>query len=378
MRAGLRLRPGATTSLTAADADALEHDFDDPYLELVRLLHEAAQLEHALMLQYLYAAFSLKPAYAALRGQAIDSSATVVGVAIQEMSHLHQVNLMLVGLGAAPSLQSESFPYEPGVYPFPLELEPMSRTSLARYVFAEAPGAALDPANPDVDPVFVADVLAELRIEPAYNHVGSLYQSILGILGRLEQAPPPSLPDIAWMRPALEEIKANGEDDHFRFFKDVFTGTHPGMAGHSDAWRLDPATPDYPALGLQRNPTAYRGHPGALPEGVGRDLAWLSNLHYWAVLVYLDLSYRYQDDDALDLAKRHMREAMFRLGPLAASMGIGLPFDPLAVGSSPCVGETANRVFVAKLLGEARACAEALRSHLPANFPFGLYDEATT
>lgn len=374
--AGLRLRAGATSSLAAADADPIEHDFDDPYLELVRLLHEAAQLEHALMAQYLYAAFSLKPAYASLRGQAVGTSTSVLGVAIQEMSHLHQVNLMLVGLGAAPSLQSEGFPYEPQIYPFPLELEPMSRTSLARYVFAEAPGAALDPANPDVDPVFVADVLAELQMEPAFNHVGSFYQSILGVLGRVEQAPPSSLPDIAWMRPALVQIKANGEDDHFRFFKDVFTGTHPGMGGHSGAWKLDPDGADYPALALPHK-SAYRGQPGALEDGVGRDLAWLSNLHYWAVLAYLDLSYRYDDRDAFDLAKRHMREAMFRLAPLAARMGVGLPFDPLALGSSPGAGEAANRAVVGHLLAEAKTRAEAVRAHLPANFPFDLYDEAT-
>ena len=35
-------------------------DFSDPYLELLRLLREAAEIEHGLMLQYLYCAFSVK------------------------------------------------------------------------------------------------------------------------------------------------------------------------------------------------------------------------------------------------------------------------------------------------------------------------------
>ena len=40
--------------------DVIAHDFADPYLELMRLLHQAAGLEQLLMLQYLYAAFSIK------------------------------------------------------------------------------------------------------------------------------------------------------------------------------------------------------------------------------------------------------------------------------------------------------------------------------
>jgi hypothetical protein len=34
-------------------------DFSDPYIELLRLLNVAGEIEHALMIQYLYAAFSV-------------------------------------------------------------------------------------------------------------------------------------------------------------------------------------------------------------------------------------------------------------------------------------------------------------------------------
>src|SRR6185295_745339 len=46
----------------------IARDFIDPYIELVRLLREASEVEHSLMLQYLYAAFSIKPAYQAVAG----------------------------------------------------------------------------------------------------------------------------------------------------------------------------------------------------------------------------------------------------------------------------------------------------------------------
>ena len=106
--------------------------FDDPYLELLRLLNEAAEIEHALMLQYLYAAFSLKPRYALLQGSPVEWKDHLLGVAIQEMTHLHQVNRLLVELGGAPKLVRQDFPYEPEIYPFTLTLEPLSRSSLAK------------------------------------------------------------------------------------------------------------------------------------------------------------------------------------------------------------------------------------------------------
>ena len=46
----LRLEETALPDSPAARQ--LVRDFHDPYLELLRLLHEASEVEHALMLQY--------------------------------------------------------------------------------------------------------------------------------------------------------------------------------------------------------------------------------------------------------------------------------------------------------------------------------------
>src|SRR5260221_6076168 len=55
----------ASARLTASEprSGKISADFSSPYLELVRRLRNAAEVEQALMLQYLYAALSLKPAY---------------------------------------------------------------------------------------------------------------------------------------------------------------------------------------------------------------------------------------------------------------------------------------------------------------------------
>jgi len=150
---------------------------DDPYLELVRLLREASEIEHALMVQYLYAANSLKPAYEMVRGFEFASSSDLLGVAVGEMLHLATVNKMLVAVDAAPNLVRQDFPYETDIYPFELNLEPLTRTTLARYVYTEASAEALDPAHPDnADPdkqEFLALLQTELGgVEP--NRLGSM------------------------------------------------------------------------------------------------------------------------------------------------------------------------------------------------------------
>ena len=114
-------------------------EFADPWLELVRLLREAAEVEHALMVQYLYAAFSVKPDYAEIVGYGAPGANNLLGVAIQEMQHLGAVNRFLVAIGTCPHLERQDFPYEPAIYPFAFHLEPLSRHSLAKYVYTEAP-----------------------------------------------------------------------------------------------------------------------------------------------------------------------------------------------------------------------------------------------
>src|SRR5689334_14789527 len=84
---------GAATATGKAFANThrfspVQLDFSDPYLELVRLLKEGAEVEHDLMLQYLYAAFSLKPEYKDLVGAPLPNATSLMGIIIQEMQHL--------------------------------------------------------------------------------------------------------------------------------------------------------------------------------------------------------------------------------------------------------------------------------------------------
>ena len=113
--------------------------FADPVLELIRLLRNAADMEHATLLQYTYSAFSLKAEYESISGYVSNDSMSLLTIAIEKMSRLGAVNRMLVVLGAPPRLQPPSFPFKSGDYPFAINLEPLSREALARYIYLEAP-----------------------------------------------------------------------------------------------------------------------------------------------------------------------------------------------------------------------------------------------
>src|SRR5690348_11479702 len=83
---------------------------------LIYMLCEAAELEHGIMCQYLFAAFSLK--------QSTDEGLTkeeaeavnrwrkhISHIAAQEMLHLSLVQNLLSAIGAAPHLSRPNFPH---------------------------------------------------------------------------------------------------------------------------------------------------------------------------------------------------------------------------------------------------------------------------
>jgi hypothetical protein len=146
------------------------------------LLESAAEVEHALMVQYLYAAYSLKsgdevtdPAQqTALDESSADSWPRVLlGIAREEMGHLTTVQNLLALLGLPPNLEREDFPPRKDLYPFALHLEPLSQRSLAKYVVAEAPA----------DATGIDDILevAQASSGAAINRVGILY-GLLGLI----------------------------------------------------------------------------------------------------------------------------------------------------------------------------------------------------
>lgn len=146
--------------------------------ELFNALTEAAELEHGLLCQYLFAACSMK--------KRIDEGITweqaellrewqgfILGVARQEMAHLGTVSNLLTAIGGAPQFRRPNFP-QPARY-FPVltngqpeyvefSLEPFSPATIERFIRFEQPEQpALEGIAPD--PVL-------------YPTIGGLYEQI--------------------------------------------------------------------------------------------------------------------------------------------------------------------------------------------------------
>ena len=110
--------------------------------QAIRLLWIGAEVEHALMVQYLYAAYSLDVHQADedSRNLVLKWRRTILEIAREEMGHLATVENLLTLIGGPLHFDREDFPInDPDLWPFPFQLEPLTKLSLAKYVIAESP-----------------------------------------------------------------------------------------------------------------------------------------------------------------------------------------------------------------------------------------------
>src|SRR5499426_3051888 len=164
---------------------------------LIYMLCEAAELEHGLMCQYLFAAFSLKQnreeGLAAAELDAVRRWRRVIShVATQEMLHLALVQNLLAAIGAAPHLNRPKLPTPACHFPagVTLMLVPFGESALRHFMFLERPeGMELEGARGIDAPIHEAvPLMAEHDIVPQpqdFATVGHLYRSIEQGLARL-------------------------------------------------------------------------------------------------------------------------------------------------------------------------------------------------
>ena len=157
--------------------------------ELIYMLCEAAELEHGIMCQYLFAAFSLRESED--EGLTADELAAVtrwqrqiLSVAAGEMLHLSLVHNLLSAIGAAPHLSRPNLPAPAGHYPAGVQLAllPFGDQALRHFMFLERPEgmdlddaeglAALQTATPSVNPRDIVPAGQD------FATVGHLYRSI--------------------------------------------------------------------------------------------------------------------------------------------------------------------------------------------------------
>ena len=215
--------------------------------------------------------------------------------------------------------------------------------------------------------MFLQALYDELGSACQPNQLGSLYTTILDRLNKLEELEdilPKPLPDIDKWRTRLEEIKGEGETEHFNVFRSIFLADHSAFVDVDSPWMLDPSHNDYPAYRIPINPTAFPGNANSIDDSKARELAWLSNLHYWLVCMLLDLSYR-GFDKLHTAAREHMVGPLRLIGFQLAKMGMGIPFDRLSLGYARGMGSENMRNLILRFLDETESLEHRYKSNLP-------------
>ncbi len=360
---GRGLEPRATPSEPPVVIENLE--------ELIYMIAQAAELEHSLMCEYLFAAFSLKrgaadglrPPQAALVRR---WRSAIIEVASQEMLHLALTANLLSSLGASPHLSRPNLPqpanhYPPGVT---IALLPFGEQALRHFLYLERPeGVALDDAEGmavigEAAPVMAADDRVPRRQQ--FATVGHLYRSIeagfVRLVDKVGQArlfigPPnaqagPSLfgwPDLIAVtdldsaRRAIELIVAQGEGStghwrraHFGRFKTVLDEY---LAARAEDPGFEPARPVM-AIGVR--PVPDRDGVATIGDPVTASVADLFNIVYESLLLVLYRLFARIDEtaeEAQTLAGVAVGIMTGLMAPIADVLGT-LPVAPEMAGTT--------------------------------------------
>jgi hypothetical protein len=244
---------------------------------LIMLLTSGAEVEHALMVQYLYAAYSINGDQPTEERRTLVEGwrASILSVAREEMGHLLTVQNLLVLLGAPISFDREMMPWDHEFYPFPFSLEPLSMNTLQCFIYAEmprlaeiehgktytetpkllamAPGKRRDKVvpssiGPEQEWACVQEVKRELtkrfgadRINADLHQVGELYHQIIELISDTKR-----IPDSAFNE-ASYDMQADW-DDWGRGYKPQPRAVTPdGDIDKAAGARSTEAAPEFPS-----------------------------------------------------------------------------------------------------------------------------------
>jgi hypothetical protein len=385
---------------------------------LIYMICEAAELEHGLMCEYLFAALSLKDGVD--EGVTEDQLAaiqrwrsTILGVAAQEMLHLALTANMLSALGASPHLSRPNLPQPARHYPASVRLAllPFGEQALRHFMYLERPeGMDLDDAEGLAAADEAVPIMSEEEIVPRlqdFATVGHLYRSIESGFGHLVEklgadrvfvGPPQSqvtqasfawpqlvpVTDLSSVRAAIEAIVEQGEgprgdwrEAHFGRFKGVLDEF---LAVRQADPAFEPARPVAAA-------TVRPGESDAgllISDPVTAKVADLANVVYEVLLqVLYRLLSRIDESDAAtatlaDVAVGLMVDGIEPLGKVLTTLPVG-PGSPGVTAGAPfelfyqpdylLPHRRAAWLLMSERLAEAGALAAHLSDSVPALAP---------
>ena len=230
----VKAKDPAPDRITAAAKAAPIHTTKRPDMtwrdHLVMLLTSGAEIEHALMVQYLYAAYSINGEQRSKKNREIVEGwrASILSVAREEMGHLLTVQNVLVLLGAPVNFDRAMLPWDHEFYPFPFSLEPLTVEALQCFIYAEMPRrdslgkappgkqrkkAAPSSISVEKQRAIIAEVKTQLakrygkgRVEADMHRVGGLYDEIIDLI-----SDPVRIPDSTFNE-ASYDMQASWDD----------------------------------------------------------------------------------------------------------------------------------------------------------------------
>jgi len=341
------------------------------------LLAEAAQVEHLIMCQYLYASFSLKAGPE--DGLTVEQAAAVArwhdvltGIAVEEMLHLALVFNVMTAIGAAPTLSRPNFPRSSGDLPGGVQfrLLPFGTDSLTHFLYLERPegmermdATGFVPTIPPREPVEPGEAISRGQ---DFVTVGHLYRGIEQGLAALSgkfgerglfvgpgraQATPElfrwpqlvAVHDLASATAAINEIIEQGEGArgdwrpaHYGRFLGIWE-EYTKLKQASPAF--EPAFPVIPAF--TRQPYDITEQQPLLTDPLTRAIAEVFNLGYEVLLQTLNRFFTHTDetDDQLQLL---VGTAFGLMADVLRPLGRALPRLPAGRGHP---GRTAGPTF---------------------------------
>jgi hypothetical protein len=323
--------------------------------DLLKLLCEAAELEHGIACSYLYAGFSLKRDLSE-GGMTWEEqqkvrrwAAQIYFVASQEMLHLALVWNLTTAIGGTPYYLRPNFPQEPSYYPLkvPLKLEPFGTRSLRRFVLYEHPA---EPTPIEGEVKALLEQGREDEEEFSFASIGELYELIRSgfeqinenelFIGAASQQMTPEFvhfPDLVAVvnqesaLRAIEEITEQGEgrkwhreNSHFVAFVTMLRELLECRKSGSGFAPARPAMQN-PSAGLA---LGYGANPNPIGNPLAGRVAGLFDSAYSLMLRMLAWSFEFDSDGVEAQLKKFCSVAIDFMPRVLLPLGEGLMLMP--------------------------------------------------
>jgi len=322
--------------------------------DLLKLLCEAAELEHGIACSYLYAAFSLKRDISE-GGITWDEqqkirrwAAQLYFIASQEMLHLALVWNVTTAIGGTPYYLRPNFPQNTKYYPLnvPIELEPFGLRSLRRFILYEHP----QQGPPGLDVQELLRLPGDDAEDIEFGSVGELYALIESGIRNIDEkklfigSPTQQMttdlvhfPDLVAVKDrgsalkAIEEITEQGEgrvhhreNSHFEAFVTIFKDLQ-ACGAQGSAFTPARLAITNPSAGLQRG---YGANANPIDDPLSVQVAALFDSAYSLMLRMLGWSFEFDAAGVEPQLKTFCSAAIDLMPRVVLPLGEGLMLMP--------------------------------------------------